>query len=388
MALAATAIAAPVALGSAIDAVRGYAGDVNAFVLEERLAREKRAFLVDTRPLDARLRDGVPDLRGSARGKGAAVPVEAVANRGALSDARKVELELAALKVKALTRRDARVYFLGPDASALAKALTRSKSAKQGRKAFVLSGSFEAWRSSGLKVRANGSYEKSALEGLGEDTASAAGAFSRKVQAKVGTAKTVVSETSPLESVPIALGLAGLGAAAYNYEQTLRFVGVLGLELTVLAKAASYGSPKEALEDAAGALSGVAREIGGAAAKAAEARSEAPQKPKPAGSKPAFPKMPGGAGAGAKEEKKAPAAPKEEAPTKAESPTKAEAPKAEAPKAEAAAPVAPAGEERVVKKTKDGFRFDAGGAEEGAKEAGEKKSAPLAEEKLEEKKDM
>ena len=367
-------------------------------MLEERLAREKRAFLVDTRPLDARLRDGVPDLRGSARGKGAAVPVEAVANRGALSDARKVELELAALKVKALTRRDARVYFLGPDASALAKALTRSKSARQGRKAFVLSGSFEAWRSSGLKVRANGSYEKSALEGLGEDTASAAGAFSRKVQAKVGTAKTVVSETSPLEIVPIALGLAGLGAAAYNYEQTLRFVGVLGLELTVLAKAASYGSPKEALEDAAGALSGVARGIGGAAAKAAEARSEAPQKPKPAGSKPAFPKMPGGAGAGAKEEKKAPAAPKEEAPTKAESPTKAEAPKAEAPKAEApkaeapkaeaAAPVAPAGEERVVKKTKDGFRFDAGGAEEGAKEAGEKKSAPLAEEKLEEKKDM
>jgi hypothetical protein len=333
--------------------------------------------------------------------------VEAVANRGALSDARKVELELAALKVKALTRRDARVYFLGPDASALAKALTRSKSAKQGRKAFVLSGSFEAWRSSGLKVRANGSYEKSALEGLGEDTASAAGAFSRKVQAKVGTAKTVVSEKSPLEIVPIALGLAGLGAAAYNYEQTLRFVGVLGLELTVLAKAASYGSPKEALEDAVGALSGVAREIGGAAAKAAEARGEAPQKPKPAGSKPAgsapaFPKMPGGAGAGAKEEKKAPAAPKEEAPTKAEAPKaeapkaeapkaeapKAEAPKAEAPKAEAAAPVAPAGEERVVKKTKDGFRFDAGGAEEGAKEAGEKKSAPLAEEKLEEKKDM
>ena len=41
-----------------------------------------------------------------------------------------------------------------------------------------------------------------------------------------------------------------------------------------------------------------------------------------------------------------------------------------------------------MKKTKDGFRFDAGGAEEGAKEAGEKKSAPLAEEKLEEKKDM
>ena len=46
-------------------AARMYAGDVNAFVLDEALAKDKRAFLVDTRDEAQRVSDGVPDLRGA-----------------------------------------------------------------------------------------------------------------------------------------------------------------------------------------------------------------------------------------------------------------------------------------------------------------------------------
>ena len=165
--------ATPLALGALVASLRGYAGDVNAFVLDEALAKDKRAFLVDTRDEAQRVSDGVPDLRGAARARGAAVPVEpldlSVRNRTKKS-ARALELELAAKKVAVLTRNDARVYVMGPDAGALARAVQ----ALPGRRtAFVAAGGFEAWRGGGLRTRANGRYEKNALDVVGEETSAA-----------------------------------------------------------------------------------------------------------------------------------------------------------------------------------------------------------------------
>ena len=99
------------ALNLAASAARGYAGDKNAFVVDEALSKDRNAFLVDTRDERARRDDGVPDLRGSQRGKGAAIGDRARggAHLGrALADPRAVELELAAMKVRALTRGGAR----------------------------------------------------------------------------------------------------------------------------------------------------------------------------------------------------------------------------------------------------------------------------------------
>ena len=69
LALAAALAATPLALGALVASLRGYAGDVNAFVLDEALAKDKRAFLVDTRDEAQRVSDGVPDLRGAARAR-------------------------------------------------------------------------------------------------------------------------------------------------------------------------------------------------------------------------------------------------------------------------------------------------------------------------------
>jgi len=59
------------------------------------------------------------------------------------------------------------VYQYTTDTTAAAAAALQVTSLG-GRRAFVVSGGFEAWRAEGLKVRSNGSYEKSVLDAFGE----------------------------------------------------------------------------------------------------------------------------------------------------------------------------------------------------------------------------
>ena len=247
--------AVPIGLVVLGAATRGYAGDKNPFVVEEQLKKDRRAFLIDTRSEDARRNDGVPDLRGKARGKGAAVEVATLPadERRVLSNPRLVELELAATKVKALTKGGARVYVLGPDAKDLAKAITRLG----GRRAFVVSGGFDAWRSSGLKVGVK--YAKSALEGLGEDTSEAASSFTQKV---AGSVKTSITTKKPTDAIVPLLGLVSAAAAAYNYKTALEYAGVIGIELTILAKLLSYESPWAFFEDVKETAAGVVGAVG------------------------------------------------------------------------------------------------------------------------------
>ena len=247
--------AVPIGLVVLGAATRGYAGDKNPFVVEEQLKKDRRAFLIDTRSEDARRNDGVPDLRGKARGKGAAVEVATLPadERRVLSNPRLVELELAATKVKALTKGGARVYVLGPDAKDLAKAITRLG----GRRAFVVSGGFDAWRSSGLKVGVK--YAKSALEGLGEDTSEAASSFTQKV---AGSVKTSITTKKPTDAIVPVLGLVAAATAAYNYKTALEYAGVIGIELTILAKLLSYESPWAFFEDVKETAAGVVGAVG------------------------------------------------------------------------------------------------------------------------------
>ena len=280
-ALVATVVAVPFALTLIGAATRGYAGEKRPFVVDEELRKDSRAFIVDTRSEATRRADGVPDLRESQRGKGAAVEITPLGNnvRGQVNNPRAVELELAAIKVKALTKSGARVYVMGPDAAALAKAVTTLG----GCRAYVLAGGFDAWRSSGLKVRSNGSYEKSALDVLGEDTSATVGRFTQKVSASVGTVQTVVKDTDPVNAAPVVLGAVALAAAAYNYETSLQYAGVIGIELTILSKLLSYESPMDLLND-------VKDSVGGAAA--AVSSFEAPAFEMPEVSVPSTPSMP------------------------------------------------------------------------------------------------
>ena len=255
VALISLAAALPIGLVVLGAATRGYAGDKNPFVVEEQLKKNRKAFIIDTRSEDARRNDGVPDLRGKARGKGASVEVVTFPpdERRVLSNPRAVELELAATKVKALTKNGASVYVLGPDAKDLAKAIT----GLGGRRAFVVAGGFDAWRSSGLKVGSK--YAKNALEGLGEDTSEAASSFTQKV---AGSVKTSITSKKPTDALVPFVGLVAVVAAVVNYKTALEYAGVIGIELTILAKLLSYESPWAFFEDVKDVAGGLAGAVG------------------------------------------------------------------------------------------------------------------------------
>ena len=255
VALIGLAAALPIGLVVLGAATRGYAGDKNPFVVEEQLKKNRKAFIIDTRSEDARRNDGVPDLRGKARGKGASVEVVTFPpdERRVLSNPRAVELELAATKVKALTKNGASVYVLGPDAKDLAKAIT----GLGGRRAFVVAGGFDAWRSSGLKVGSK--YAKNALEGLGEDTSEAASSFTQKV---AGSVKTSITSKKPTDALVPFVGLVAVVAAVVNYKTALEYAGVIGIELTILAKLLSYESPWAFFEDVKDVAGGLAGAVG------------------------------------------------------------------------------------------------------------------------------
>ena len=112
VAVAVAVVGLPVALYAAVGAIRGYAGNVNAFVLDEQLTKNGKAFLIDTRSELDRVTDGVPDLRGPARSKAAAIAVETLDEsvRKRTKNARLLELEIAAKKVTAVTSGNAVVY--------------------------------------------------------------------------------------------------------------------------------------------------------------------------------------------------------------------------------------------------------------------------------------
>ena len=70
--------------------------------------------------------------------------------------ARQIELTIAAEQVKKLSSIGSKSYFIGPDAKDLAKTVNSETFA---RKCYPISGGFEGYRSSGLKLRTVGSKQ-------------------------------------------------------------------------------------------------------------------------------------------------------------------------------------------------------------------------------------
>lgn len=261
LALAALLVLSPTLVGAFFDNLRGYGGSKRPFFVNEQLEKNSRAFLIDTRDAEDRKENGVPDLRKSARNRGAAVEVVTLdeRTRRITQNPRAVELRIAGELVQKLTKRGAQVYFLGPEAAALAKQV---QSMGGGRKCFTVAGDFNAWRSEGLKIRRKASYGKNVLDVVGEETSDLAKAGSTYVQTRVGTARTsiksTVDSTSPAGKAAVLVGFLALAYAVSEYEKSLAFIGFLGLQWSLYNKVTSYESPAALLEDLSQALSPVA----------------------------------------------------------------------------------------------------------------------------------
>jgi len=270
IALGVFALFVPTLAGGAVNKARGYAGTRRPAFINDELEKNKRAFLIDTRSFEDRKADGVPDLRKGARDKGAAVPVEELdaLTRRVTANPREVELQIAGERVRKLTKRGAQIYFMGPDAAALAKVVT----AMGGRKCFTVEGNFDAWRSTGLKIRRNPSYEKNILDKASEETAEFARSGSQFVQTRVGTVRATVSSgyksSTPVQKGAVAIGFVALAYAAIEWEKTLAFIGFLGLFWSLYNKLTSYESPGELFADTSKAFTPAVATVGRAASSA------------------------------------------------------------------------------------------------------------------------
>ena len=270
IALGVFALFVPTLAGGVVNKARGYAGTRRPAFINDELEKNKRAFLIDTRSFEDRKVDGVPDLRKGARDKGAAVPVEELdaLTRRVTANPREVELQIAGERVLKLTKRGAQIYFMGPDAAALAKVVT----AMGGRKCFTVEGNFDAWRSTGLKIRRNPSYDKNILDKASEETAELARSGSQFVQTRVGTVRATVSSgyktSTPVQKGAVAVGFVALAYAAVEWEKTLAFIGFLGLFWSLYNKLTSYESPGELFADTSKVFTPAVATVGRAASSA------------------------------------------------------------------------------------------------------------------------
>ena len=274
VALLAFIFGSPVLLAVLGAALRGYDGDVRPKACYESLEKNGNAKIIDTRSEEAIRNEGVPDLRGSARNKGEIVRVVKLneKERRQTRGARQIELTIAAEKVKKLSSIGSKLYFIGPDAKDLAKTV---KSETFARKCYTISGGFEGYRSSGLKLR-KGGYKKNVAEVAAEEASEIGSRATRAVQSSVGSVSTTVKTAD--DSMKVVYGLLALGVVvgAIEYEKTLQFIGVVGIELTLLNAFLSYENPLDAISAFGNFVSPVTQPITNAiGAKAGEVANEA-----------------------------------------------------------------------------------------------------------------
>ncbi|KAL4436752.1 hypothetical protein ABPG75_003891 [Micractinium tetrahymenae] len=229
----------------------GYAGVIQPEEAFEALQTQD-ALLLDIRSEAQRVATGVAELRKGALGKGAAVPpvrlLPSVAKR--VRDPSGVALEIQALEAAALAKVGGGTKVIVMDERGeSAKGLARALRAAGVRRPYVLAGGFRGWAAAGLAVRQSASeYDASPLDALSD------------------TAETVVeaaaSQLSPLREPRTAAlavaALGGLGFLAFNFHTTLQFIGVLGLELTLVSRALTYDSFQDALDDLSSLYTGAA----------------------------------------------------------------------------------------------------------------------------------
>ena len=206
--------------------------------------------IIDTRSEEAIRNEGIPDLRGSARNKGEIVRVVKLSEkeRKQTRDARQVELTIAAEKVKKLSSVGSKLYFIGPDAKDLAKVV---KSVTFARKCYTISGGFEGYRSSGMKLLRKGGYKKGVADVAAEEVSE----IGSRLQESVGSVSTTVRTADDSMKVVYALLVLGVVVGAIEYEKSLQFIGVVGIELTLLKIFLSYEDPLDAISDFGSAIS-------------------------------------------------------------------------------------------------------------------------------------
>lgn len=218
----------------------GYSGQLQPAKAFE-LLNKSDTLLIDIRKEEVRNVEGVPVLKRGSRGKGVAVSIQAVAAAVARSakQGQSIGLQIAALQILGLkqVKRGTRLVIM--DQSGGAEAITIARNLRQlsRRKVYVLAGGFSAWEKQGLDVQSTGvNYQTTVFDSLSDE------------------AEGLVERASSIFRDPVIAaggvgGVALAGVALVDWHYSMRYVGVVGTQLTLISWLTSYDSPQDALSD-------------------------------------------------------------------------------------------------------------------------------------------
>ncbi|XP_020976114.1 uncharacterized protein LOC107638441 isoform X2 [Arachis ipaensis] len=181
----------------------GYSGDLSPKLAMELLAGDKDATLIDVRNEDLLEKDGIPDIRRSARFR--------YANVTPLEDSSKV-------------------IVMDADGTR-SKGIARSLRKLGVKNSYMVQGGFRSWMKEGLRIKEL--KPETALTILNEE------------------AEAILEDVSPSPLQLLGYGLA-LIAGFYGileWEKTLQLIGAVGLGLTVYLRVSSYESSEDLKQD-------------------------------------------------------------------------------------------------------------------------------------------
>lgn len=210
----------------------GYSGDFSPKQTLELLMGKENAVLVDVRPEVLREKDGVPDLRRTARFRYSSVSLTEVSGSTTklLKSGGDLEDSIIAVVIRNLkTVRDrSKVIVMDVDGTR-AKGIARSLRKLGIQRSYLVQGGFKSWGKDGLRIKEL--KPETVLTVLNEE------------------AEAILEETSPLQVFGYGVGLMTVVYALTVWEKTLQFIGVLGIFQTIYRRLTSYENSEDFKQD-------------------------------------------------------------------------------------------------------------------------------------------
>uniref|UniRef100_A0ACD5WL57 Uncharacterized protein n=1 Tax=Avena sativa TaxID=4498 RepID=A0ACD5WL57_AVESA len=211
----------------------GYSGDLTPESTLELLKNDGKAVLIDVRPEDLRVRDGVPDLRRAARSKYASVASPEIEGptRKLLKGGSDVDDALVAVVIRnlKLVKGDSKVIVMDANGTR-SKSIARLLKKLGVQQPYLVKGGFQSWAKN---LRVKELKPETALTALNED------------------AEEILEGIKPTPTFVVG-SLLGLSVATYallEWETTLQYIGVLSLGLTIYVRFSSYEGSEDFQQD-------------------------------------------------------------------------------------------------------------------------------------------
>ncbi|KAF7039036.1 hypothetical protein CFC21_049108 [Triticum aestivum] len=211
----------------------GYSGDLSPESTLELLKSDGKAVLIDVRPEDLRVKDGIPDLRRAARSKYASVaspeikgPTKKLLKGGSEVDDALVAVVIRNLK---LVKGDSKVVIMDANGTR-SKSIARLLKKLGVQQPYLVKGGFQSWAKN---LRVKELKPETALTVINED------------------AEEILEGIKPTPTLVFGslLGLSAATFALLEWETTLQYIGVLSLGLTIYLRFSSYEGSEDFLQD-------------------------------------------------------------------------------------------------------------------------------------------